>query len=130
MAHGLLVAICAPLVFRFTGAPGKNGDPVAEEMYSQDRHAECAAILADVHVRQRRTSDGAVGHMRVPSEMAMRDLPGEALACELLELMNKLRVPVGIRSLGYDESDVESLAWGTLPQHHVTKLSPCQHIFL
>ena len=66
--------------------------------------------------------------MCMPSEMAMRDLPGEALACELLELMNELCVPVGIHSLGYDESDVESLARGTLPQHHVTKLSPRQPV--
>lgn len=84
-------------------------------------HAECAAILADARIR--RTSA-----FIVPSEMAMRDSPGEALACELLELMNELHVPVGIRSLGYDESDVESLARGTLPQHRVTKLSPRQPV--
>jgi hydroxyacid-oxoacid transhydrogenase len=125
VAHGLSVAIWALSVFWFTGAPGKNGDPIAK-MYSRDRHWECAAILADARIRRRWTSDGAVGHMRVPSEMAMWDLPGEALACELLELTNKLRVPVGIRLLGYDESNVKSLAPGTLPQHRVTKLSPRQ----
>ena len=65
-----------------------------------------------------------------PSEKAMRDQPGEALANELLELMDLLKIPVGIRSLGYDASDVEELAKGTLPQHRVTKLSPRQPVDL
>ena len=54
----------------------------------------------------------------------MRDQPGEALANELLELMHLLNIPVSIRSLGYDESDIDELVNGTLPQHRVTKLSP------
>ena len=42
--------------------------------------------------------------------------------------MQVLHVPVGLRSLGYDEDDVEGLARGTLPQHRVTKLSPRQPV--
>ena len=64
------------------------------------------------------------------SEGAIRDQPGEALSNELLELMNLLDIPIGIRSLGYDEGDVEELARGTLPQHRVTKLSPRQPVEL
>ena len=61
-------------------------------------------------------------------EKAARDRPGDALADELLELMHLLDIPVGLRSLGYDEGDVEGLARGTLPQHRVTKLSPHQPV--
>ena len=60
----------------------------------------------------------------------MKEQPGEALANELLELMQLLDIPVGIRSLGYDESDLDDLAKGTLPQHRVTKLSPRQPVEL
>jgi hydroxyacid-oxoacid transhydrogenase len=65
-----------------------------------------------------------------PSERAMKDQPGDALANEILELMHDLDIPIGIRSLGYSEIDVEELAKGTLPQHRVTKLSPRQPVEL
>jgi hydroxyacid-oxoacid transhydrogenase len=52
------------------------------------------------------------------------------LANEILEVMHLLDIPVGIRSLGYDESDIDELAKGTLPQHRVTKLSPRQPVEL
>jgi hydroxyacid-oxoacid transhydrogenase len=58
----------------------------------------------------------------------MRDQSGEALANELLELLHLLHIPIGIRSLGYNESGVDDLARGTLPQHRVTKLSPRQPV--
>ncbi len=60
----------------------------------------------------------------------MIDQPGEALANEIYEIMSLLDTPVGIRSLGYDEGDVDDLAKGTLPQHRVTKLSPRQPVEL
>ena len=60
----------------------------------------------------------------------MKDQPGDALANELLELMYDLDIPIGIRSLGYSEADVEELAKATLPQHRVTKLSPRQPVEL
>ena len=44
--------------------------------------------------------------------------------------MHELDIPIGIRSLGYSEADVEELAKGTLPQHRVTKLSPRQPVDL
>lgn len=124
VAHGLSVSINAPSVFRFTGMPGKILDPAAEE-YSRDRHVECAIILANARVQRQ---NGSGSSTTVLSEKAMRDQPGEALANELLELMRLLQIPVGIRCLGYDESDVEDLAKGTLPQHRVTKLSPRQPV--
>ncbi|KAL9187412.1 hypothetical protein ACHAXT_001515 [Thalassiosira profunda] len=127
VAHGLSVCINAPSVFRFTGAPGKIVGPA--EAQALDRHAECATILADARV-QRLTDAGASIGTAALSEKAIRDQPGEALANELLELMHTLEMPVGIRSLGYDESDIDSLARGTLPQHRVTKLSPRQPVEL
>lgn len=124
VAHGLSVSINAPVVFRFTGKPlqGMMGDKAAAHNYSMDRHAECATILAQA--RTKRTGS------TMPSETAMRDEPGHALSNELLELMSELDIPIGLRSLGYDESDVRSLAEGTRQQHRVTKLSPRQPVEL
>jgi hydroxyacid-oxoacid transhydrogenase len=127
VAHGLSVAINAPAVFRFTGKPGQIINPMAEK-YSQDRHAECALILHNARL-QRLTNDNS-SPMTTISEKAIRQHPGEALANELLELMHLLNIPVGLRSLGYNESDVKELARATLPQHRVTKLSPRQPIEL
>lgn len=118
--HGLVVY--TPAVFRFTGKRHAIDDPIVER-YSQDRHVECAMIMAKARA-QRRQGKSLV----IVSEKAMRSEPGEALSNELLELMNELNIPIGLRSLGYDESDVEDLARGTLPQHRVTKLSPRQPI--
>jgi hydroxyacid-oxoacid transhydrogenase len=120
VAHGLSVSINAPSVFRFTGMPGKIGGPAEE--YSRDRHVECARILANARLKRQ---DGTTS---VLSEPAMRDQPGQALANEILELINLLKIPIGIRTLGYDESDIDELAKGTLPQHRVTKLSPRQPV--
>jgi hydroxyacid-oxoacid transhydrogenase len=123
VAHGLSVSINAPSVFRFTGMPGKIGGPA--ELYCRDRHVECARILANA-----RTQRNSAASTSAPSEHAMREQPGEALANEILELMHLLEIPVGIRSLGYNESDIDELAMGTLPQHRVTKLSPRQPVEL
>jgi len=124
VAHGLSVSLNAPAVFRYTGQPGAIKDSIAEK-YSQDRHVECAMIMANARI-QRQAEDSS--STSIPSEKAIRDQPGDALANELLELMHLLKIPIGIRSLGYDESDIESLARGTLPQHRVTKLSPRQPV--
>ena len=38
--------------------------------------------------------------------------------------MHDLRIPNGLRELGYQTRDIPALVEGTLPQHRVTKLSP------
>mmetsp|Transcript_1572 Transcript_1572/g.3546 ORF Transcript_1572/g.3546 Transcript_1572/m.3546 type:complete len:551 (+) Transcript_1572:332-1984(+) len=127
--HGLSVVINAPAVFRFTGTPMSVMNDAAmspAEEYSMDRHVKCATILANARMKRR----GSTAANRVISEKAMREKPGEALSNELLELMNDLNIPIGIRSLGYNENDIEELAKGTLPQHRVTKLSPRQPVGL
>ncbi len=38
--------------------------------------------------------------------------------------MDRLKVPNGLKAVGYSTSDIPVLVAGTLPQHRVTKLSP------
>jgi len=92
--HGVSVILNAPAVFRFT-APA-----------SPARHLQAAAALgADV--------------TRVQSQDA-----GKVLADRITWFMQRLRVPNGLRAIGYTSSDIPALVEGTLPQHRVTKLSP------
>ncbi len=49
---------------------------------------------------------------------------GEALAERITWFMERLKVPNGLRAVGYSASDIPALVEGTLPQHRVTKLSP------
>ena len=100
--HGLSVIINAPAVFRFTGAKAESACP--------ERHLECAKILAQARNR--------------PFHWKSKDAAGEILAEEILDLMSALDVPMGLRSLEYNESDIDKLVTGTLPQHRVTKISP------
>ncbi len=49
---------------------------------------------------------------------------GKILADQIVMLMRDLKVPNGLRELGYESADIPALVEGTLPQHRVTKLSP------
>jgi hydroxyacid-oxoacid transhydrogenase len=108
--HGHSVIVNAPAVFRFTGQA------------APERHLECARILAAA-----RNDTGELSATTRGMESSMSSVTedaGQYLADEILHVMGALDVPVGLRALGYDEDDLESLAEGTLPQHRVTKLSP------
>jgi hydroxyacid-oxoacid transhydrogenase len=92
--HGISVILNAPAVFRFT-APA-----------NPHRHLEAAEALGSTSSRPR------------------LDDAGESLADRVAWFMQRLRVPNGLRAIGYTIADIPALVEGTLPQHRVTKLSP------
>ena len=92
--HGVSVILNAPAVFRYTAST------------SPDRHLKAAEALgADI--------------ARVKAADA-----GEVLAQQIIAMMQDLRMPNGLRALGYLPADIPALVEGTMPQHRVTKLSP------
>jgi hydroxyacid-oxoacid transhydrogenase len=92
--HGMSVILNAPAVFRFTASA------------NPERHLNAAAALGlDV------------------SRVAAGDA-GKVLADRITWFMRELKVPNGLREIGYSSSDIPTLVEGTLPQHRVTKLSP------
>jgi hydroxyacid-oxoacid transhydrogenase len=92
--HGYSVILNAPAVFRYTAAA------------NPDRHLEAAAALG-------------VDVSRCPKEDA-----GRILSDRIGWFMERLKVPNGLRAIGYTSSDIPALVEGTLPQHRVTKLAP------
>ena len=92
--HGFSVILNAPSVFRYTATA------------SPERHLEAAEALGADTSRGRREDAGSI------------------LADRIVWFMQQLKVPNGLRDLGYSSEDVPALVQGTLPQHRVTKLSP------
>ena len=92
--HGLSVIINAPAVFRFTSTT------------NPERHLEAARLLG-VDISDKSSENS-----------------GNLISNKLIEFIKKLEMPNGLRGLGYNESDIDKLVEGTLPQHRVTKLSP------
>jgi hydroxyacid-oxoacid transhydrogenase len=92
--HGMSVILNAPAVFRFTAAA------------SPARHLLAAEALG-APVSGVRDADA-----------------GRVLADRITWFMQRLKVPNGLRAIGYTPADIPKLVDGTLPQHRVTKLSP------
>lgn len=92
--HGYSVVLNAPAVFRFTAS----ANPL--------RHMQAAEAL------------GADVSGVIPADA------GKVLADRITWFIQRLKLPNGLRALGYTSSDIPALVEGTLPQHRVTKLSP------
>lgn len=92
--HGMSAILTAPAVFRFTAPAGP------------ERHLQAAEALG-----------ADVSH-------AHADDAGRILADRITWFMQRLKMPNGLREVGYSLPDVPALVEGTLPQHRVTKLAP------
>ena len=92
--HGMSVILNAPAVFRFTARANPG------------RHLEAAAALG-CDVSRADAADA-----------------GTILSERIVWFMERLKMPNGLRGIGYSASDIPALVDGTLPQHRVTKLSP------
>ncbi len=92
--HGMAVVLNAPAVFRFTA-------PVNPELHLY------AAKLMGQDISGAKLEDA-----------------GKILSNAIVELMQKVGMPNGLKAVGFGPEDVDKLVQGTLPQHRVTKLSP------
>jgi hydroxyacid-oxoacid transhydrogenase len=92
--HGISVILNSPAVFRFTACA------------NPQRHLQAA---------------GALG---ADTSRAHDNDAGTILADRITWFMQRLKMPKGLRAIGFSSSDIPALVEGTLPQHRVTKLSP------
>lgn len=92
--HGMAVVLNAPAVFRFTARANPQLHLYAAQLMGKD--------IADAK----------------PEEA------GDILAGAIVELMQKVGMPNGLKALGYGPDDVDKMVAATLPQHRVTKISP------
>jgi hydroxyacid-oxoacid transhydrogenase len=92
--HGMSVILPAPAAFRFMGPA------------NPEAHLYAARLM------------GAETRGAGPQEA------GELLAAAVIDLMQKVGMPNGLKAVGFSEADVDRLVEGALPQHRVTKLSP------
>lgn len=92
--HGYSVVLNAPAVFRFTASA------------NPQRHLDAAEALG-ANISGVHSADA-----------------GKVLADRITWFIERLKLPNGLRALGYASSDIPALVEGALPQHRVTKLSP------
>jgi hydroxyacid-oxoacid transhydrogenase len=92
--HGISVILNAPAVFRYTASA------------NPERHLQAAEALG-ANISNVKGADA-----------------GQVLADRITWFMRELKVPNGLKAVGYSSSDIDTLVEGTLPQHRVTKLSP------
>ncbi len=92
--HGMSVILNTPAVVRFTASA------------CPERHLRAAEALG-VDISGKRLEDS-----------------GEILADRVLHFMHLLKMPRGLKAVGYSDADIPEMIQGTLPQHRITKLSP------